>query len=89
MKRSLMLAAGFLTFALAPLPASALPALGGGTSAQSAASDASPLIKVHGLHGVCRLGPGGWHRSYRWSRVACVPVRLLAPPHQHHRHHRH
>lgn len=76
MKRSLMMVSGLLALAAVTAPASALPALGNAAS-QSALADASPLIKVHGLHRVCRLGPNGWHRSYKWHRVPCVPVRYL------------
>jgi hypothetical protein len=77
MKRTLIMAAGVLTLALASVPASAMPALGGAAGAKSAASDVLPLTQVHYRHSVCRLGPGGWHRSYRWGRVRCVPVRFL------------
>jgi len=83
MKRTLILAAGLLALAAASVPASAMPALG--NLAPSAVADAQPLVKVHGLHGVCRLGPFGWHRSYRWGRVSCLP-RPLRHRHRYHRH---
>jgi hypothetical protein len=76
MKRFLMMASALLALAAVAAPASAMPAFGNGAG-QSAIADASPLIKVHGLHRVCRLGPNGWHRSYKRGRVPCVPVRLL------------
>lgn len=82
MRLSFVIGAGLLALATASAPASAVPALGGGAGV-SAASNASPLIKVHGWHRVCRLGPNGWHRSYSWGRVPCVPVRFF-----HNRRHR-
>jgi hypothetical protein len=86
MRLSLVIGAGLLALAMAPAPASAVPALGGGAGV-SAASDTSPLIKVHGWHQACRPGYYGWHRhSYRWGRVGCGPV--YHHWRRHHRHHR-
>ena len=85
MRLSLAIGAGLLAFAAASAPASALSSFGAtAQTALTTSADASPLTDVHYRHGACRLGPAGWHRSYRWGRVSCAQ-----PWRGHHRYNRH
>ncbi len=91
MRRSLVIAAGLLALITATAPASAVPALDRAAAGIAAASDVSPVIKVHGWHRSCQLGRYGWHRhSYRYGRVGCGPVHHFRGHHRrHHRRHNH
>ncbi|MBL8566819.1 MAG: hypothetical protein JNM89_13985 [Hyphomicrobiaceae bacterium] len=54
----------------------AAPAAGLSKAFGGEAGVSSGVIQVHGRHGYCALGPGGWHRTpARGVRIACRPPR--------------
>jgi hypothetical protein len=71
MKLVIAALAGLLAVAGAGTSANAAPAFG---SSKFALSGETLVQKTHGLHRTCQKGRGGWHRSYRWSRVSCTPA---------------
>lgn len=76
MRLSTIAAIGAGIFAIAASAGAANAAPLGGLAKGPAPAIESGVIKVHGRHRACRLGPAGWHRTLGGGyRVACRPPR--------------
>lgn len=89
MKKLLAAAIGLIAMGAVAASANAAP-ISGAKALAEVNTQASDVIKVHGVHRACRLDWRGWHRSpYPGARKWCKPHRHHWHKRRHHHKHKH